>query len=182
MNITTIARTLRASGIALGSAALASTLATIVLWDADFYEVRHRWETFKEAMFGEWTPGLWCPPGRQSSVCDGVRTFEDAFAHIVDFNFFVDRSVEGTDLKIVTGTDYASSTDVLAGRHKSRWCYIKLGAGDVVTRVDLGGQRGTEAPIFSDLTSLPAGELAPLGLDIGRLRDLARSHCQFGTT
>jgi len=39
--------------LALAFAAL-FTLAAFVLWDADFFVFRDRWENFKIAMFGEW--------------------------------------------------------------------------------------------------------------------------------
>ena len=50
-------RLIRKAALAgLAIAALAVVAAT-VLWDADFYAARQRWESFRAAMFGSWHGG-----------------------------------------------------------------------------------------------------------------------------
>ena len=66
-----VGRTMRAAaigGLALGACAL---LAGIILWDADFYAARDRWEHMKNAWFGRWPENNRLRPlrGEDSVVC-----------------------------------------------------------------------------------------------------------------
>lgn len=47
-------RTARAIAIGVLALGASSLLAGIILWDADFYAARDRWEHFKNAWFGQW--------------------------------------------------------------------------------------------------------------------------------
>lgn len=156
---------------AIGAASVAGLglLAGIILWDADFYAVRGRWENFKDAMFGPW----------RVLGKDQKRSFEDAFRDIVDFNFFQRVPIEGTTLAVITGTSFPSSSDVLAGRADSRWCYINVGSGNVGTRIELGRQAGDAAPVFLPLHTLSTAVLAETSLDVPRLLAIARTHCRI---
>lgn len=50
-----IVQTARGAAIAGLTLAGVTLIAGIILWDADFYTARDRWENFKVAMFGQWS-------------------------------------------------------------------------------------------------------------------------------
>lgn len=152
----------------------------IVFWDADFYSARNHWEHFKLAMFGEWQPQNWCPPGRKTQKCKQVNEFEAAFKDVDDFNFFKSVPVTGTALTIITGINFSSAKYVLSGTTAKHWCYFTFGRGKVKKRLDLGLQKGQSTPAYADLSDLSADDLNEIGLSADRLRAIAKSHCRFG--
>ena len=158
----------------------AGILAPIILWDADFYTARDRWEHFKLAMFGEWQSQNWCPPGRNTENCKQVSEFEMAFKDVDDFNFFKSVPVTETLLTIVTGINFASARNVLSGTTAKHWCYFTFGRGKVQKRLDLGSQKNQSAPVFADLIDISSDDLGEIGLSAVRLRAIAKSHCRFG--
>jgi hypothetical protein len=153
--------------------------ATLVLWDADFYAVREKFEHVKIALFGEWQPLNWCPPGRETENCDQVSDFVAALEGAENFNFFRSMPVEGSDLVVITGVEFASALDVVASEPSHLWCYVTIGFGPVAQRITLSQVQAGSPPVFTDLSELSETqrERVPVGID--RLSALARTHCQF---
>lgn len=106
----------------------------------------------------------------------------DGFKPRHEIHFFEQAPVKGTDLIISTGAAYASVEAVEARRPLRQWCYINIESPKpgIQARVDLGSQRGDDAPIFTSKQQLAAAGLEGQGLNAERLADLARSHCRFG--
>lgn len=177
----TLARTSRVAAIAAAAAAGTAALAAVILYDADFYAIRDRWEHFKQAMFGEWSPTRRPGRGGEASAASGTRSLEDIFTDLANVGVFETVSVAGTPLKVVTGSTYLSSRDLLTNTASQRWCYVLLGTGNVTTRIELGAQNANAAPVYPPLTVIPPADLSAAGLDAERLRGLARSHCRLGT-
>ena len=177
----TLVRIGRVAAIATASTVGAAALAAIILYDANFYAARDRWEHFKQAMFGEWMPTR--RPGRrgEASPASGARTLDDIFTDLANVGVFETVPVIGTALKVVTGSTYLSSRDLLANKASQRWCYLLLGTGNVVTRIELGTQTAEAAPVYQPITAIPSGDLSAARLDAERVRRLARSHCRLGT-
>lgn len=179
----TLARTGRVAAIAAAAAVGTAALAVVIFYDADFYAVRDRWEHFKRAMFGEWTPTTRRPGrgGGETSPTLAVRTLDDVFSDLANVGVFETVPVVGTALKVVTGSTYASSRELLANTAGQRWCYVLLGTGNVTTRIELGAQTADAPPVYPPITAIPPADLSAAGLDAERVRGLARSHCRFGT-
>lgn len=167
----------RKATIGVVVAAGIGVIASIILWDTDFYTAREKWETFKNAAFGKWNPKERCVVGHKG--CQQEKSFEDAFKDIVDFNFFRSTRIAGTSVEVVTGSAYSSSADVLAGRVHRRWCYVNLGTGNVGTRIELATQSGNGKPTYLQLGAVPPEVLAPLNVTAKGLEALARTHCRF---
>jgi hypothetical protein len=58
--------------LVIAGGASAFAIAAMILWDADFYVVRERWESFKHAMFGDWPQIQLCEktiPQLQKNLC-----------------------------------------------------------------------------------------------------------------
>jgi len=170
-----------ARGAALGAlGAVAVTSASlIVLWDADFYAVRDKFEHLKFAFFGEWQAQNWCPPGRDTENCRAVDEFTAALEGAENFNFFRTLPVEGTSLTVITGVAFASALDVVAGVPSSLWCYINDGHGAVSRRITLASMQAGQPPSYTDFSSLSGEAAQDLPVSPERLAALAQSHCQF---
>lgn len=162
-----------ARAAAIGTAATAGTIAiaTVVLWDADFYALRDRWENMKIAMFGEWTPS-----GADARPI--VNVFRD-MAHVAVFK---EVPIDDTLLSVVTGSRYMSAADLLAGRATRLWCYINSGGDGVATHIELGTQSRGEAPDFASLNGFSSPDLPSAMRDGISLERLARTHCRFAET
>jgi hypothetical protein len=165
-----LARTGRAA--AIGTVATVGVLAAcaVVLHDADWFAVRDKWETFKIAMFGEWTPS-----GADDRPI--VNVFRD-MAHVAVFK---EVPIEDTLLSVVTGSRYMSAADLLAGRATRLWCYVNTGGESVATHIELGTQRRGENPDYASLNGFSSPDL-PAVLDGASLERLARTHCRFAET
>jgi len=153
--------------------------AVLVLWDADFYAAREKYEHLKLAFIGEWQPRNWCPPGRETDNCQQVSEFAAALEGAENFNFFRSLPVEGTDLSVTTGVEFASALDVVASEPSHLWCYITFGHGALARRITLAQMGSDSSPSFTDLNSIASGGNDALPLSVDRLSALARSHCQF---
>lgn len=162
--------------------ALAVVLA-ILLWEADLYTARDKYERAKLALLGNWQPVGWCPPGRVSDDCETVQSFEAALEAASDFTFFKSAPIAGTELVVQTGLSFATARDVVDGVVARQWCYLTLpGSPDqpgISRRVDLAAQSAEDPPVYPDLTGLDVPALAGTGLDPDRLTSLAQSHCHF---
>lgn len=172
-------RVLRGAVLASVGAIALGGAATVVLWDADFYAARDKFEHLKLALFGEWQPRNWCPPGRDTENCEQVSEFVAALEGAENFNFFRSVPVDGTDLSVVTGVEFASALDVVAGKLSHMWCYIAVGDGAVAQRVTLAQLNAGREPTFTDFTGISGVDSDPLPLSADRLSALARSHCRF---
>lgn len=151
----------------------------LVLWDADFYAVREKYEHLRLAFFGEWQAQNWCPPGRDSENCEEVSEFRAALEGAENFNFFRSLPVDGTDLTVITGVAFASALDVVSGAPSHLWCYINDGHGPVSRRITLAQVQAGHDPTFTDFRNISGFETPTLPLNAERLTALAQSHCQF---
>ena len=87
--------------------------------------------------------------------------------------------VQGSNLEVHTGIEYASVPDLLAGKETTRWCYVIVGGRSGFPRqVELGRQVGTSAPVYNDLKRGADDALAN-DLSVNALSSIARSHCRF---
>lgn len=163
---------------ALGALAVGGG-AMIVLWDADFYAAREKYEHLKLAFFGEWQPRNWCPPGRDTDNCQQVGEFAAALEGAENFNFFRTLPVDGTDLTVITGVEFASALDVVASEPSHLWCYMTFGQGALARRITLARMNAGASPNFTDFAGIAGGETDALPLSAERLSALAQSHCQF---
>ena len=170
-----------ARGAALGAlgAVAATSAILIVLWDADFYAVREKYEHVRLAFFGEWQAQNWCPPGRDTENCSAVDEFTAALEGAESFNFFRTQPVEGTSLTVITGVAFASALDVVDGEPSNLWCYINDGHGAVSRRITLANMQAGQPPSYTDFSSLSGEAAQGLPLRAERLAALAQSHCQF---
>lgn len=176
----TLAKAARGTAIGLGALAGAGALAALIFWDADVYAAREKWEHWKIAWFGEWTPEPWCPPGRRSKLCDEARDFTARLAGMEGFTFFSAEPVEGSDLEINTGTRFETAADVVSGTPAERWCYIVFGSGSVTQKLTLAARSGADAPAYADPSAIPDPDIAAIGLTRARLGALAQTHCRLG--
>ncbi|MCF6277219.1 MAG: hypothetical protein L3J16_00500 [Anaerolineales bacterium] len=151
----------------------------IVLWDADLYTARDRYEHLKLALFWEWSADSWCPPGRTSANCAAVDDFETVLEDASDFTFFRSVPVEDTELKVQTGIRFATARDVVSGKAVSQWCYVSIPLGGISQQIELATQSADEPPIYAELASLDASAVADSGLSVDALMHLALSHCRF---
>lgn len=164
----TLARASRAGAIGIAATAGALAVCAIVLHDADWFAVRDKWETFKIAMLGEWTPS-----GADDRPI--VNVFRD-MAHVAVFR---DVPIEGTGISVVTGSRYISAADLLSGRATRLWCYVNTGGEGVATHIELGTQNRGEIPVFASLGNFSSPDLPASMRDGPSLERLARSHCRF---
>tara|TARA_R110002072_G_scaffold302883_1_gene489454 strand:+ start:8095 stop:8673 length:579 start_codon:yes stop_codon:yes gene_type:complete len=174
-----VPRFLRGTTIAALGAVTLSGATILVLWDADFYAVREKFEHLKLAFFGEWQPRNWCPPGRDTANCEQVSEFVAALEDAENFNFFRSLPIEGTDLAVITGVAFTSALDVVAEAPSHLWCYINDGSGAVSRRITLAQMRAGSLPQFTDFEGLSGSEAQALPMNADRLAAFARSHCQF---
>lgn len=165
------ARTVRAAAIGIAATAGAAATATAVLWDADFYAFRDRFENMKIALFGEWVP---------SGTDD--RPIANVFRDMAHVAVFKEMPIEGTLLSVVTGSRYMSAADLLAGRASRLWCYVNTGGESVATHIELGTQSRGEAPYFASLNGFSSPDLPAVLRDGISLERLARTHCRFAET
>ena len=178
-NTTWVPRFLRGTAFAALGAVAIGCAATLVLWDADFYAVREKYEHLKLAFLGEWQPRNWCPPGRETANCQQVSEFTAALEGAENFNFFRNLPVEGTDLVVITGVEFASALDVVSGDPSHLWCYVTIGHGAIARRITLARMNAGATPTFTDFSSTAASDLEALPLSADRLNAIAHSHCQF---
>lgn len=179
-NTPLIPRILR--GIALSGAVTAGLIiiATVILWDADFYAARVKLEQARQALFGEYDPNRpWCPPGRVADECDAVNSFEAALQEASDFTFFRSAPIDGTRLSVQTGIRFATARDVVNGIAASKWCYVSIPDGASHQQIELATQSADDPPVYADLTGLNEAALAGFGLGAQALSLMARSHCRF---
>lgn len=155
----------RRAGMSLLVAGAAASVAGIILWDADFYVARDRWEHFKLAMFGEW------PVKRSKNV-------DDIFEEVDEINLFRRSLVPGLGV-IITGSEFTSSETVNGDRADSKWCYVTIGNGVTATRINLGDQDGENPPEYSDTGTIDPKVLNEIGISAVRLVQLAKEHCRF---
>lgn len=101
----------------------------------------------------------------------------DALKNADNITFFSSVPIEGTGLSVTTGIAFASAEDIVKGKTKNRWCYIKRHVGKAGKQLDLGTQAGDAEPVYTDPTVFTAEQLKGFGLHVGRLAELARSHC-----
>ncbi len=167
----TAARIARTATIATVTAIVGFMLVAIVLWDADFYAARDRWESFKIAMFGEWMPG--------SADDRPIRNLFRDMAHVAVFR---EVPIEGTILSVVTGARYTSAADLLAGRAVRLWCYVNSGGDGAATHVELGTQSRGEPPVYAGLSGFSSSDLPATMREGASLERLARTHCRFTGT
>lgn len=168
-------------GIALTCAGLLTfiVLLSVILWDADVYAARDRYEQLKIALFGEWQPNNWCPPGRKSDTCTAVDEFAAALEDASDFTFFRISAIANSDLTVQTGSRYATARDVVDRRVASQWCYVNVPDGPSNRHIELAHKSADEPPVYTSLASLDASALAGTDLSRDALESLARSHCRF---
>lgn len=166
-----------AKGTGLGLAAF--ICGALILSDADFYAAREKWEHTKIALFGEWHPGIWCPPGRGGVKCRGADTFRERLSGMEGFTFFLAEPVEGTDLDVTTGIRFASADDVVAGKPDKHWCYLDYGTGALTRKLTLATKAADELAVPADLSSLTADDLTGTGMTSAVLQTLVASHCRF---
>lgn len=171
-----------AKGAGIGIAAFA--FGAMIFWDADLFAARDKWEHTKIALFGEWHPGIWCPPGRGGGKCRGADTFRERLSGMEGLTFFLSERVEGTDLDVTTGIRFASADDVVAGKPDKHWCYIDYGAGvggtgALTRKLTLATKAADELAVPADLSSLTADDLTGTGLSSAALQALVASHCRF---
>jgi hypothetical protein len=104
------------------------------------------------------------------------------FATSQALNFFVNRPIAGSTLKVTTGVSFASVADLTAGKPHSYWCYVNAAEtiGGVSHDISLGTQQGSAPPVFAQVTDLAPDQLGRFGLSAQQLVALAPSHCQFG--
>lgn len=178
-NDTAIPRILR--GVALTGAVCAGLViaGVVVLWDADLYGARDRFEHARLALFGGWQPENWCPPGRESETCGAVKSFEAALEEASDFTFFRSAPIEGTGLSVQTGIRFTTARDVVDGVAAQKWCYVSIPDGAVSRKINLAEQSADDPPVYAGLSSLDESALAGTGLSVEALRLMARSHCRF---
>jgi len=174
-----ISRVLR--GIILTGAVCVGLLVSvaIVLWDADLYEARTKFEHARIALFGDWQAELWCPEGRVSDTCEGIDAFETALEAASDFTFFRSAPIEGTGLMVQTGVRFTTARDVVDGIPVRKWCYVSIPDGAVHQQIELATQSADDPPVFAELTGLDETALAGFGLSTNALSLIARSHCRF---
>lgn len=163
-----LARIGRAATIGSAATAGAAALATVVLWDADFYALRDRFENMKIALFGEWMP---------SGAND--RPIANVFRDMAHVAVFKEVPIEGTILGVVTGSRYISAADLLAGRASRLWCYINSGGDGVTTNIELDVQNRGERPVYASLSNFSSPDLPSAMRDGASLERLARTHCRF---
>jgi hypothetical protein len=161
-------RIARAAAIGAAATTGAAALATVVLWDADFYALRDRFENMKIALFGEWTP---------SGADD--RPIANVFRDMAHVAVFKEVPIEGTILSVVTGSRYISAADLLAGRASRLWCYINSGGDGVTTNIELGVQNRGERPVYASLGDFSSSDLPAPIREGASLERLARTHCRF---
>tara|TARA_R110002072_G_scaffold150788_2_gene299374 strand:- start:10916 stop:11494 length:579 start_codon:yes stop_codon:yes gene_type:complete len=171
-------------GVALAGLGLAgfAVILGILLWDADLYAVRDRYEHMRLALFGEWQADHWCPPGRVSDTCEVVDSFTAALEQASDFTFFRTMPIAGTGLVVQTGIRFATARDVVDGAPSRQWCYVSIPQGAVSQQIDLATQSADDQPVYAALSSLDESALAGAGLSINALSLIARSHCRFDET
>ncbi|MEL7174220.1 MAG: hypothetical protein AAFN05_14815 [Pseudomonadota bacterium] len=172
-------RILRGALIAVFAFMALMLASAIILWDADLHAARTKYEHARLALFGEWTPRNWCPPGRVTETCAAVDDFEAALEGSSDFTFFRRVPIEGTTLAVHTGIRFASARDVVDGQSAAEWCYLDVPEGQTSRRIDLARKSARDAPDYADLTTLSSGTLGGAGLGAHALMRLARTHCRF---
>lgn len=163
-----LARIVRTAVIGTAAAFGAAAIATVVLWDADFYALRDRWENMKIALLGEWMP---------SGVVE--TPLRNIFRDVKSVAVFREMPIEGTTLSVVTGSRYTSAADLLAGRAARLWCYVSSGGDGVVTHIELGTQNQGETPVYARLGNFSSPDLPASMRDGLSLERLARTHCRF---
>lgn len=172
-------RILRGATVTCLGLAAGAVVLGIILWDADVYTARDKFEHFKIALFGDWSAHNWCPPGRTSANCAAVDGFEAALEDASDFTFFRSAPVEGSDLTVQTGIRFATARDVVSALPSHQWCYVSIPTGGIRQQIDLASKSADEPPVYAALASLDANAVAGSSLSVDALTGLARSHCRF---
>lgn len=172
-------RALRGAFIVTACSAGLGIVLSVILWNADLFELRDRYERGKLALFGEWEPNLWCPPGRVAEECERVDEFEAALEAASDFTFFRTETIAATGHEVVTGVEFTTARDVVHRRYANKWCYVNVSAGGFSRHISLASQSAGEAPVYAILSSLDEGALAGSRLSVDLLSRVARTHCRF---
>ncbi|GAA6176730.1 hypothetical protein [Sulfitobacter pacificus] len=172
-------RILRGATFACLGLVAAAAVLSIILWDADVYTARDKFEHLKIALFGEWSADNWCPPGRVSPECADLDDFETALEDASDFTFFKSAEIAGSELTVQTGIRFATARDVVAGKPASQWCYVSVPLDGISQQIELASKSADEPPVYAGLASLDASAVAGSGLSVDALTGLARSHCRF---
>lgn len=181
-SVITVARVKRvAVGAAKGAGCglVAFACGALIFQDADFYAARDKWEHFKIAIFGDWHPGVWCPPGRKGGKCRGADNFRERLAGMEGFTFFLNEPVEGTDLDVTTGIRFATADDVVAGKPEKFWCYLMIGQGAVTRKLTLANKAHGERAVPADLSAISSDVLSGMNLTQADIPPLVASHCRF---
>ncbi len=168
-------------GIALTVVACAglAIIGAIVLWDADFYAARDKWEHAKRALFGDWSPENWCPLGRVSDDCTVQSSFAAALEDSRDFTFFRTTPIGGTDLAVETGIRFHAAQDVADGKPSYQWCHLSSPDAGVKRTFDLATKSAEDPPVYAELSSLDESALAGVDLSADALSEIARTLCRF---
>ncbi|WP_297339521.1 hypothetical protein [Pseudophaeobacter sp.] len=145
----------------------------IILWDADFYTARDKFEHLKIALFGKWSADNWCPAGRTSTNCAAADDFEAALEDASDFTFFKSAGIADSELTIQTGIRFATARDVVSGKPSSQWCYVSVPSGGISQQIELATKSADEPPVYAEFTSLDASAVAMAGLSVDSSRPLS---------
>lgn len=173
----TLKRAARVVAIVALSAPALMAVSVFILWDADNFAMRLRLESLKFAWFGDWVKESDLLP--RDTQAEDLQSVSDDLNGAMDFTFFREAEVEGTDVVVITGTLFGTSEAILNGTPQDQWCYIGYGVGEVTKRLDLATKEGNATPSYADLSALSQSDLSELGLTASRLQSLAQTHCKF---
>lgn len=165
--------------VSVGAFCVLALVTLILLWDADPYAVRDRYEHYRLALFGEWEPSPWCQPGRVTENCVDAGAFEAALKDASDFTFFRSVAVGGSGVSVQTGIRFSHVRDVVDGTPSYQWCYLSLPKSGVSQQIELATKSADSPPIRASFASLDANQLAGFALSTDQLTALADNHCRF---
>lgn len=158
--------TMRTLGLALAcfvtAAAVFGAVLLVALDFAGTDGLTHAWSS------------LWAARAAEAPLADRLRS-------VGEINLFTVADVPGSNLKVNTGTAYATAQDLAQGRVAKRWCYAGRDASgsSFQPTVTLGNQQGAQAPVLLTAASLSAEEARQLGVTPAALADLAHRLCRF---
>ena len=159
----------------------AFAIAAMILWDADFYVARDRWETFKHAMFGDWSQIKACELTNEAAQrdCELAAALTDEFNENSDFHFFEFKDLPGTPHQVVTAKRYAEIADLLSDEPNFRWCFVQSTALGIRTIIDLVAQEPLGETVLTDDETLALYPLAQLKLTVSQLRKATTELCNI---
>ncbi len=157
------------------------TVAAVVLWDADFYVVRDRWENFKQVMFGDWNQIKACETieGSDNRDCVLSNLVNTAIEDKRDFHLFISEPLPGTRYLITTGYQFTTPADLIGDEPSLTWCYLEDPESPIRRIVDLVEQNNDGVLIAKDDGTLALNPLAEMQLSVKQLRLAMVRHCQF---